>query len=810
MLRMFGRVSMVLGLTALVLMLAGSVLAVPVARSSAAQSIAAAAQPQAASIAPNFSVVMSAVVPSGLTNPVGIANAGDGSGRLFVVEQNGYIRIIKNGALLGTPYLTLTNRVVCCGEQGLLGLEFDPDYETNGTFYVNYSTNASGFAGDTVVARYQVANPAADTASVLAVTNIITIEQPQANHNGGDLHFSPIDGYLYIGMGDGGGSNDEGSGHAPEGNGQSPGTWLGKMLRINVRGVPTYTIPLSNPFTQTVGYKQEIWSLGWRNPWRFSFDRATGDMYVGDVGQNCWEEISYEPASGLGGKNYGWRMEEGFRLFDPNDAFNCNKPVSTLVTTIKPIAVYNHNLGSAVTGGYVYRGQQYPWLRGVYFYSDSGSGRIWAIQQTSPGVWSGSEKLDTSYGITAFGEDENGELYVTDYGQGRIFKITSPSPINFSTSSKSASANQVTTGSTVTYTIVLRNTGVPFYDTVRVTDTVPAGLSYVAGSLAATSGVIDASGAPTLKWSGTMSTTPTSIITITFRALVTAGSLQPITNTATIDPVLNPPLTRSTVITVTTSGPNLSGSSKQASASTAQWNDVLTYTIVLRNSGQAFTQTVRVTDTLPVGLAYVPGTLTATRGTPDDSAAPSLKWNGDMLNAPAVTITYRATVTTFVSQTLNNTATIDPGVGVPFDRSASVTVTGPNLTGSAKLASFGTARSGDVVGYTIVVRNTGGSFPATVRVTDTLPAGLEYVPGSLTATSGTPDASSAPTLKWNGVMSVTPVVTVTFAVSVTAPNAATIVNTATINPGYGSPFGRAAPIVVNPYELFLPLILRTS
>ena len=307
--------------------------------------------------------------------------------------------------------------------------------------------------------------------------------------------------------------------------------------------------------------------MGWRNPWRFSFDRATGDMYVGDVGQNCWEEISYEPASGLGGKNYGWRMEEGFRLFDPNDAFNCNKPVSTLVTTIKPIAVYNHNLGSAVTGGYVYRGQQYPWLRGVYFYSDSGSGRIWAIQQTSPGVWSGSEKLDTSYGITAFGEDENGELYVTDYGQGRIFKITSPSPINFSTSSKSASANQVTTGSTVTYTIVLRNTGVPFYDTVRVTDTVPAGLSYVAGSLAATSGVIDASGAPTLKWSGTMSTTPTSIITITFRALVTAGSLQPITNTATIDPVLNPPLTRSAVITVTTSGPNLSGSSKQASAS---------------------------------------------------------------------------------------------------------------------------------------------------------------------------------------------------------------------------------------------------
>ena len=295
-------------------------------------------------------------------------------------------------------------------------------------------------------------------------------------------------------MGDGGNSNDEGSGHAPEGNGQSPATLLGKMLRLNVRGVPTYTVPPTNPFTQTAGYKPEIWSLGWRNPWRFSFDRATGDLYVGDVGQNCWEEISYEPAGSPGGKNYGWRMEEGFRQFDPNDAFNCSMPVSTLATTTKPITAYNHNFGSAVTGGYVYRGQQYPWLRGVYFYSDSGSGRLWAIQQISPGVWSGSEKLDTSYGITAFGEDENGELYVTDYGQGRILKITSPSPINFSTSSKSASASQVTTGSTVTYTIVVRNTGVPFYDTVRVTDTVPAGLSYVAGSLAASSGAIDASG----------------------------------------------------------------------------------------------------------------------------------------------------------------------------------------------------------------------------------------------------------------------------------------------------------------------------
>jgi uncharacterized repeat protein (TIGR01451 family) len=671
MLRMLGRASVAAGLAALVLALAGNVLTAPAARLGAAQPIEAGTQLQAVSIAPNFTVVMSAVVPGGLAEPTGIANAGDGSGRLFVLERAGYIRVITNGVLLSTPYLTITNKVQSAhnDEQGLLGLEFDPNFETNGTFYINYTTNAPGSDDDTVVARYQVATPTSSVANVLTVTHIITIDQPQTNHNGGDLHFGP-DGYLYIGMGDGGNGDDVGSGHAPEGNGQSPGTLLGKILRINVRGVPTYTIPPTNPFTQTVGYRPEIWSLGWRNPWRFSFDRATGDMYVGDVGQNCWEEISYEPAGGPGGKNYGWRLEEGFRQFIPGGAFDCNRPVSTLVTTTKPITAYVHPTGSAVTGGYVYRGQQYPWMRGVYFYSDSSSGRLWAIQQTTPGVWSSSQKIGPSFGVTAFGEDEQGELYVAAYSQGAIYKITSPSPINFSTSSKSASTSQVAAGSFVTYALVLRNTGVPFYDIVRVTDTVPAGLSYVAGSLQATSGVIDASGEPTLKWSGTMSTTPTSIVTITYRALVTASSIQIITNTATLDPALNPPFTRSAVITVTTSGPDLSGSTKQALAASVQWNNVLTYTIVLRNSGQAFTHTMRVTDTVPAGLNYLPGSLAATGGTPDDSVAPILKWNGVMSATPAITLTYAVTVAATSNAPIVNSAIIAPGYTTPFTRSA--------------------------------------------------------------------------------------------------------------------------------------------
>ncbi|MGH2592301.1 MAG: PQQ-dependent sugar dehydrogenase, partial [Anaerolineae bacterium] len=239
-----------------------------------------------ASTSLSFTITLSEVA-SGVAQPVYLTHAGDGSGRLFVVEQVGRIKVITNGVVLAPPYLDISSIVESgSAEQGLLSVAFDRDFETNGTFYVNYTAKAGN--GDTVVARYVAANPSSNVANPIAVTHLITIDQPQANHNGGQLQFGPNDNYLYIGMGDGGGSNDQGSGHAPEGNGQSPGTLLGKMLRIDVRGVPTYTIPPSNPFTQTAGYLPEIWALGLRNPWRFSFDRATGDLYIGDVGQNCY------------------------------------------------------------------------------------------------------------------------------------------------------------------------------------------------------------------------------------------------------------------------------------------------------------------------------------------------------------------------------------------------------------------------------------------------------------------------------------------------------------------------------------------
>ena len=322
-----------------------------------------------------------------------------------MLEQAGYIRVIKNGALLSTPYLTLTSKVKCCGEQGLLGLVFDPDFETNRTFYINYTTSAPGFSGDTVVARYQVANAAADVANVLAVTNIITIDQPESNHNGGDIHFGPNDGYLYIGMGDGGGGGDQ---HGAIGNGQNPAVLLGKMLRLNVRGVPTYTIPAGNPFTQTVGYRPEIWALGLRNPWRFSFDRANGDLFIGDVGQDCYEEIDYQPGSSAGGQNYGWRQMEGLHPFNPNNFNDCSQPPITPAGLTLPIVEVPHPTGEAIVGGYVYRGSAFPAVHGVYFYADEVTGRFWMLERINS-AWVSTEIFKPGLSISSFGEDESGE-----------------------------------------------------------------------------------------------------------------------------------------------------------------------------------------------------------------------------------------------------------------------------------------------------------------------------------------------------------------------------------------------------------------
>ncbi|MFL7794608.1 MAG: PQQ-dependent sugar dehydrogenase [Anaerolineae bacterium] len=461
-----------------------------------------------ASVLPDVTIDVGEIVASGFERPVQVTHAGDGSGRLFVVEQPGRVRVVQNGSVLTTPFLDITGLVSYGGERGLLGLAFHPDYESNGYFYVNY-TNASG---DTVVARYTVSSDPnrANHSSALA---ILTIDQPYSNHNGGQILFGPRDGYLYIGMGDGGSGGD------PLNSGQDASTLLGAMLRIDVEGGMPYAIPPDNPYVGKPG-RDEIWAIGLRNPWRFSFDRDTGDLYIGDVGQNAWEEISYQAWNAPGGVNFGWRCREATHTY--SSAPPCNDP-AWLAGLTDPIAEYSHSVGRSVSGGFVYRGILYPNLVGRYFYADFVDGKIWSLYKTSsnPDAWSVPElELDTSLNISAFGEDEQGELYVVDWGGGRIRRladVNGPSP-NLTGSRKGASAISVDPGEVVTYTIALHNVGALVDETVFLTDTIPSGLAYVPGSLTATHGTASDTQQPILHWQGSLAASRD--ITITY--LVTA------------------------------------------------------------------------------------------------------------------------------------------------------------------------------------------------------------------------------------------------------------------------------------------------
>jgi glucose/arabinose dehydrogenase len=343
----------------------------------------------------------------GLHSPVGITNARDGSHRLFIVEQGGRIRIVKVSTLLATPFLDIHTRVSCCGERGLLGLAFHPSYKSNGKFYVDYTD----VNGNTVVAEYHRSSTSADRAST-SERVLLRVSQPYANHNGGQLAFGP-DGYLYIALGDGGSSGDPGN------RAQSLNTLLGKILRIDVNhrtGSLQYAIPSTNPFVGRTGADQ-IWSYGLRNPWRFSFDRKTGDLWIGDVGQDSWEEIDRAPKSaGAGrGRNYGWRVMEARSCYQPPSG--CNTSGKML-----PLAYYSHSLGCSVTGGYVFRGSGDP-MYGGYFFGDYCSGRIWAVVAGGANSQTPVQMIDSPYNISTFGEGETGALYVADLAGGVIYRM---------------------------------------------------------------------------------------------------------------------------------------------------------------------------------------------------------------------------------------------------------------------------------------------------------------------------------------------------------------------------------------------------
>jgi glucose/arabinose dehydrogenase len=361
-------------------------------------------------------------VVSGLTQPTTVANAGDGSGRIFIVQETGQILIFINGAVLPTPFLDISDLVGQTAEHGLLGLAFHPDYVSNGFFYVDYTSVDDGA---TVVARYQVSAADPNVADPDSAQIVLTQTQPIGDHNGGTLAFGP-DGYLYISIGDGGCCGD------PFENGQNLETWLGKILRVDINGDDfpgdpdrNYAVPPDNPFVNDPDALDEIWAYGLRNPWRCSFDRTTGDFFIADVGQDTWEEVNFQPVSSTGGENYGWNVLEGMHCFDDNPPGSCDDFLNGGSTL--PILEYNHDLGCSVTGGYRYRGQSYPDLQGIYFYADFCTGRIWGATQQVNGTWESHELLDTGFNITTFGEDEAGELYVVEYNndQSVLYRITS-------------------------------------------------------------------------------------------------------------------------------------------------------------------------------------------------------------------------------------------------------------------------------------------------------------------------------------------------------------------------------------------------
>lgn len=389
-------------------------------------------------------VTLETVVADGqLASPLAARHAGDGSGRLFIVEQPGSIRILDNtDTLLGTPFINLSGRLVAGGEQGLLGLDFHPDYENNGLFYVNYTAgNASPFVtGTTVISEFQVSAGDANIGDPNSERVLLTVRQDFGNHNGGDIHFGP-DGFLYIGMGDGGSGNDpcnRAQTLDPDDRIITGGciddqsvAMLGKMLRIDVDnttpastnqlcgaagdGSAEYAIPGDNPFAgaDPDSACDEVWAFGLRNPFRFSFDRITGDMLIADVGQNVWEEVDFEPFGTAGGLDYGW---------DPCEGNFISGSTSTACTSgVLPILDYQHTGGRcSIEGGYRYRGPVTS-LNGLYTYGDFCTGEIWFGEETSPGMWTDEVVFNlVDFSLTAFGEDQQGRVYVVTQNEGLL------------------------------------------------------------------------------------------------------------------------------------------------------------------------------------------------------------------------------------------------------------------------------------------------------------------------------------------------------------------------------------------------------
>ena len=367
--------------------------------------------------------IVATEIANGFLRPLYLGSPPGDEDRLFVLEENtGLVKIIKNGQTLATPFLNLGSLISTAGELGLLGCAFHPDYANNGYVYFNYTRPRTGGGNETVVARYTVSGGNPDVADPATAQEVLVFRQTAGNHNAGGMQFGP-DGYLYISTGDGGSGND------PSCNAQNLENLLGKMLRIDVDSGSPYAIPPTNPLVAFPALRHEIWSYGLRNPWRWSFDKLTGDMYIGDVGQSSptgREEISFQPASSTGGENYGWKLQQGTNCYLTGNCFNppaCPNAAFTL-----PIHEYNTGANCSVIGGYVYRGCAIPGLQGTYFYADYCSGRFWSFRWDGSTMTEFQERTSELFPaggpgrINSFGEDERGEIYICAQN-GRVYQI---------------------------------------------------------------------------------------------------------------------------------------------------------------------------------------------------------------------------------------------------------------------------------------------------------------------------------------------------------------------------------------------------
>ncbi len=659
---------------------------------------------------------------TGFNEPVHITNAGDGSGRLFVSEEHGRILIVKNGVVSSTPFMDLSTRV---GTHHVHGVAFPPNYASKLHFYVKYTDAACNI----VLSRFGLtADP--DVADLNSEQIVLSFTHLPGNcdHSGSAPAFSPVDGFLYTAVG-----NGTESASNPIDTSQDPGRLLGKTLRIDVEtGNPaTYTVPATNPFIGTPGYLPEIWQLGWRNPWRMSFDRQTGDLYTGDVGESTWEEINFQAAASTGGENYGWRIMEGAHCFGGD-------PCDTAGLTM-PVVEYDHSQDCSVTGGFVYRGATYPGMQGVYFYGDYCSGRIWGLVQPGGDAQS-ALLLDTALAITSFGENEAGELFVADHTVGgAIYGIRGTPPVPTDVEiSMTDSPDPVIQNGRVTYNIEVTNLGPGLATGVKVTDSVPAGATFVS----ATSSGMTCVGTKTVSCTTpTIASGASVVITLVVKA-TTPGTLS---NTATVES--NEPDTDAT------------------NNSSTQTTDVLevvkfgatSYSVA--EGGTSVAVTVTRTGNRAISVGYATGNNTATAGS--DYGAVSGRLNfavGEVSKSFSVPITND--VLAEGNESFNVTLSAPTGAALGANRNAVVIITdddvAPALAVAFSAASYSVNES--TASATITVLRTGDTSGA---------VGVDWSAVSNTATSGVDFTAPGGTLTFAaGVTSRT------FTVSITNDTAA--------------------------------------